>query len=68
MSEPEYEHRSFRIISKSFGFSHKAGLKSEIWQLTVYSFLFVANLALIHADGLSLFSDHVCVFSVLSIT
>ncbi len=28
MSEPEYEHRSFRTISKSFGFSGKAGLKS----------------------------------------
>ncbi len=27
MSNPEYEHRSFRMISKSFGFSHKAGLK-----------------------------------------
>ncbi len=26
MSEPEYEHRSFRTISKSFGFSGKAGL------------------------------------------
>ncbi len=28
MSEPEYEHRSFRTISKSFGFSGKAGLKN----------------------------------------
>ncbi len=27
MSEPEYEHRSFRTISKSFGFSGKAAIK-----------------------------------------
>ncbi len=29
MSEPEYEHRSFRMISKSFGFSGKAGLNGD---------------------------------------
>ena len=27
MSEPEYEHRSFWTISKSFGFSGKAAIK-----------------------------------------
>ena len=27
MSDTEYEHRPFRMISKSFGFSHKAAIK-----------------------------------------
>ncbi len=27
MSDPEYEHRSFRTIPKSIGFTGKAGLK-----------------------------------------
>ncbi len=30
MSEPEYEHRSFRTISKSFGFSGKAAIKCSV--------------------------------------
>ncbi len=29
MSDPEYEHRSFTMISKSVGFSGKAGLKTH---------------------------------------
>ena len=34
MSDPEYEHRSFRMISKSFGFSGKAATKVHSKGLT----------------------------------
>ena len=39
MSEPEYKHRSFRTISKSFGFSGKAAIK-------LYKFVLVTDYTL----------------------